>query len=86
MENASYFIFVRRQDGVFEATPVEEWHNFKSTVSYRNLNAEEAEEEFARSVVFHGVSLTHSYTLVITKHKNKSDADGTKTLTCSTLW
>ena len=32
--------------------PVEEWYNFKPTISYSNLNAEEAEEEFARWVVF----------------------------------
>jgi len=48
LENASYFIFTKNKDGMFEATPVEEWYNFKPTVSYNNLNAEEAEEEFAR--------------------------------------
>lgn len=48
MENTSYFIFSKRVDGFFEATPVEEWHNFKSTVTYNSLNADEAEEEFAR--------------------------------------
>ena len=48
LENASYFIFAKRKDGTFEAMPVEEWYNFKPTISYSNLNAEEAEEEFAR--------------------------------------
>ena len=52
LENASYFIFAKRKDGTFEAMPVEEWYNFKPTISYSNLNAEEAEEEFARWVVF----------------------------------
>lgn len=35
---------------MFEAVPVEEWHSFKPTIKYNNLNAEEAEEEFARFV------------------------------------
>ena len=61
LENASYFIFTKRKDGLFEAVPVEEWHSFKPTISYNNLNAEEAEEEFAKYVregikVLHGVS------------------------------
>lgn len=52
LENASYFIFSKRPDGLFEATPVEEWFSFKPTISYKNLNAEEAEEEFAKYDVF----------------------------------
>jgi len=27
LENASYFIFTKNKDGMFEATPVEEWYN-----------------------------------------------------------
>lgn len=49
LENASYFIFTRQKGGdKFEAVPVEEWYNFKPTISYSNLNADEAEEEFAK--------------------------------------
>ncbi|XP_059081020.1 general transcription factor IIF subunit 1-like [Tigriopus californicus] len=46
-ENAAYYVFTHSQDGSFEAHPVHEWYNFTPRVTYKTLNAEEAEEKFA---------------------------------------
>ena len=47
-ENTSQYVFTQVADGAFEAFPVEEWYNFKTVQTYKALNYEEAEEEFAR--------------------------------------
>jgi len=46
-ENASYYVFTHAEDGSFEAHPVGEWYNFTPKVTYKTLDAEEAEEKFA---------------------------------------
>uniref|UniRef100_A0A8C0IEH0 Transcription initiation factor IIF subunit alpha n=1 Tax=Bubo bubo TaxID=30461 RepID=A0A8C0IEH0_BUBBB len=49
-ENASYYIFTQCPDGAFEAFPVQHWYNFTPLAKHRTLTAEEAEEEWERTV------------------------------------
>lgn len=35
MENASYYVFSKAPDGVFEAYPVDEWYNFTPIQTYK---------------------------------------------------
>ena len=46
-ENTTYYVFTNAADGCFEAHPVKEWYNFTPRLTYKTLNAEEAEEKFA---------------------------------------
>lgn len=46
-ENAAFYVFTHAPDGSFEAHRVKEWYNFTPIVSYKTLNAEEAEEKYA---------------------------------------
>merc|ERR1711874_793157 len=43
-----YYVFTHGQDGSFEAYPVHEWYNFTPILRYKTLDADEAEERFAR--------------------------------------
>ncbi|XP_002731241.1 general transcription factor IIF subunit 1-like [Saccoglossus kowalevskii] len=47
-DNSSYYIFMQGPDGAFEAFPLDSWYNFTPTITYKTLNAEEAEEEYGR--------------------------------------
>ncbi|XP_034254721.1 general transcription factor IIF subunit 1 [Thrips palmi] len=47
-ENAGYYVFMKAEDGVIEAYPLQEWYNFQPIQRYKALSAEEAEEEFGR--------------------------------------
>eukprot|EP00096_Caligus_rogercresseyi_P004684 TRINITY_DN1909_c0_g1_i1.p1 TRINITY_DN1909_c0_g1~~TRINITY_DN1909_c0_g1_i1.p1 ORF type:complete len:534 (+),score=239.91 TRINITY_DN1909_c0_g1_i1:1072-2673(+) len=46
-ENTTYYVFTHAQDGAFEAHPISDWYNFTPILTYKTLNAEEAEEKFA---------------------------------------
>ncbi|OQR76140.1 general transcription factor IIF subunit 1-like, partial [Tropilaelaps mercedesae] len=48
MENASYYVFSKAPDGVFEAYPVDEWYNFTPIQRYKALTAEEAEDAYSQ--------------------------------------
>lgn len=47
-ENAGYYVFMKAEDGIIEAYPLQEWYNFQPIQRYKALSAEEAEEEFGR--------------------------------------
>ncbi|KAK3918818.1 General transcription factor IIF subunit 1 [Frankliniella fusca] len=47
-ENAGYYVFMKGDDGIIEAYPLQEWYNFQPIQRYKALSAEEAEEEFGR--------------------------------------
>ena len=44
--NSSYFILSRASDSVFEAFPVNAWYDFTPMITYKTLDADEAEEQF----------------------------------------
>jgi len=44
-ENTAYYVFTHAEDGSFEAHPVSEWYNFTPKLTYKTLDAEEAEEK-----------------------------------------
>ena len=50
--NASYYIFVGCEDGSFEAHPVKDWYNFTPVMTYKSLDADEAEEKFSQREKF----------------------------------
>ena len=50
-ENASYYVFTHASDGAIEAFPLQEWYKFQPIQRYKSLSAEEAEEQFGRSVL-----------------------------------
>lgn len=68
-ENASYYVFTHAQDGAFEAHPISEWYNFSPIQTYKTLNAEEAEEQFA-----HRGKILNHWALMVNK-KLRPDAD-----------
>jgi len=71
-ENTCYYVFTHAQDGSFEAHPIKEWYNFTPRVSYKTLDAEEAEEKFAER----GKILNHWAMMVNKKLKPDQDIDG----------
>jgi len=71
-ENTCYYVFTHAQDGSFEAHPIKEWYNFTPRVSYKTLDAEEAEERFAER----GKILNHWSMMVNKKLKSDQDLDG----------
>lgn len=71
-ENTCYYVFTHAQDGSFEAHPIKEWYNFTPRVSYKTLDAEEAEEKFAER----GKILNHWAMMVNKKLKPDQDLDG----------
>nr|CAB3251295.1 general transcription factor IIF subunit 1 [Phallusia mammillata] len=42
-EGSVYFVFTQRPDFTFEASPAEDWYNFRRKISHRTLTDEEAE-------------------------------------------
>ncbi|XP_018495007.1 general transcription factor IIF subunit 1 [Galendromus occidentalis] len=48
MANASYYVFSKAPDGIFEAYPVDEWYNFTPVQRFKALTAEEAEDAFSQ--------------------------------------
>jgi len=70
--NTCYYVFTHAQDGSFEAHPIKEWYNFTPRVSYKTLDAEEAEEKFAER----GKILNHWAMMVNKKLKPDGDLDG----------
>ena len=68
-DNTSYYVFTHAQDGSFEAHPIKEWYNFTPIQTYKTLNAEEAEEQFA-----HRGKILNHWALMVNK-KLKPDAD-----------
>ncbi|XP_077993593.1 general transcription factor IIF subunit 1-like [Glandiceps talaboti] len=69
-ENSSYFIFTKEPDGAFEAHPLDSWYNFTPIITYKTLNAEEAEEEFGRR------DKVLNYFSIMMKKRLKNDEDG----------
>jgi len=47
-ENTTFYVFTQGKDGSFEAYPVKDWYNFTPIMTYKTLDAEEAEEKFAQ--------------------------------------
>lgn len=70
--NTTYYVFTHAQDGSFEAHPIKEWYNFTPRVSYKTLDADEAEEKFAER----GKILNHWAMMVNKKLKSDQDLDG----------
>ena len=60
------------QDGSFEAHPVKEWYNFTPRVTYRTLNAEEAEEKFAErgKILNHFAIMVNIFETFLTRKLN----------------
>eukprot|EP00095_Tigriopus_kingsejongensis_P006246 snap_masked-scaffold1159_size58420-processed-gene-0.4 protein:Tk06246 transcript:snap_masked-scaffold1159_size58420-processed-gene-0.4-mRNA-1 annotation:"general transcription factor iif subunit 1 isoform x1" len=70
-DNTTYYVFTHAQDGSFEAHPVSEWYNFTPRVTYKTLNAEEAEEKFAER----GKILNH-FAIMVNKKLRGDQAGG----------
>lgn len=70
-DNTAYYVFTHAADGSFEAHPVKEWYNFTPRVTYRTLNAEEAEERFAER----GKILNH-FAIMVSKKLRPNQDDG----------
>jgi len=70
--NTTYYVFTHAQDGSFEAHPIKEWYNFTPRVTYKTLDADEAEEKFAER----GKILNHWAMMVNKKLKSDQDLDG----------
>merc|ERR1712227_484727 len=47
-DSSMYFVMRQEEGGVFKATPVEDWYNFKPEIKHRTLTHEEAEAEWER--------------------------------------
>ena len=47
-DSSMYFVMRQSQGGVFQATAVEDWYNFKPDIKHRTLTHEEAEVEWER--------------------------------------
>lgn len=47
-DNTTFYVFTHAADGSMEAYPIKEWYNFVPRVAYKTLDAEEAEEQFAK--------------------------------------
>ena len=47
-DNTTFYVFIKGQDGSLEAYPVKNWYNFTPIMTYKALDAEEAEEKFSQ--------------------------------------
>merc|ERR1712226_1585964 len=47
-DNTTFYVFTQGKDGSFEAVPIKDWYNFTPILTYKTLDAEEAEERFAQ--------------------------------------
>lgn len=54
-DSSMYFVMLQKEGGVFEATPVEEWHNFKPEIKHRTLTHEEAEAQWEKQETGHTI-------------------------------
>ena len=70
--NSSYFILSRASDTVFEAFPVNAWYNFTPTISYKTLDADEAEEQFGKR------NKTYNYFAVMLQKKMQNEVSEDK--------
>ena len=69
-ENSSYFVFIKCQDGGFEAHPLEDWYSFAPHKTYKTLNEQEAEEQYK---IRH--KTLNKYIIMVNKRKTDGNED-----------
>ena len=47
-KSSAYYVLMKSPEGFFEAHPINAWYNFNSSIPYKTLNVEEAEERFSK--------------------------------------
>ena len=72
-KSVSYFVFIKCNDGGFEAHSLEDWYSFAPHRTYKTLGIDEAEEEFKKR------HKTLNKTLIIVSKRRNAHNDETTT-------